>query len=83
MEQPEFAVTHEKSMVIDERLALIATFNFSEKYFTLTRDYGLMTERPKEVAEIRNASRRTGIGRRFDPARGTALLWSNRIPAAT
>ena len=31
---PSFAVTHEKSMVIDDRLAMIATFNFCEKYFT-------------------------------------------------
>jgi phosphatidylserine/phosphatidylglycerophosphate/cardiolipin synthase-like enzyme len=28
---PTFAVTHEKSMVIDDRLAMIATFNFCEK----------------------------------------------------
>ena len=28
---PAFPVTHEKSMVIDNRLALIATFNFCDK----------------------------------------------------
>src|SRR5512144_1107941 len=36
---PAFAVTHEKSIVIDDRIALIATFNLATKYFTETRDY--------------------------------------------
>src|SRR5215469_4687129 len=49
---PAFAVTHEKSMVIDERLALVATFNFAEKYLSETRDYGLVTDQPTEVAQI-------------------------------
>ena len=49
---PHFAVTHEKSMVIDGRLALIATFNFMDKYFTRTRDYGLVTEDPAVVAQV-------------------------------
>jgi len=46
---PSFAVTHEKSMLIDDRLAIIATFNYCEKYSTQTRDYGLVTDRPAEV----------------------------------
>ena len=58
---PSFAVTHEKSMLIDDRLAMIATFNFCEKYFTLTRDYAMVTERPAEVAEIRDLLR-GGLG---------------------
>jgi cardiolipin synthase A/B len=37
---PKFYVTHEKSIVVDEKEALVATFNLMEKYFTLTRDYG-------------------------------------------
>src|ERR1700722_18754295 len=37
---PKFYVTHEKSIVVDGKAALIATFNLVEKYFTLPRDYG-------------------------------------------
>jgi cardiolipin synthase len=74
---PSFAVTHEKSMLIDDRLAVISTFNFSEKYFTETRDYGLITERPTEVAEIRNCFEADWHRQPFHPASGTALLWSN------
>jgi len=74
---PGFAVTHEKSMLIDDRLAMIATFNFCEKYFTQTRDYGLLTERPTEVAEIRACFEADWDRQPFHPAPGTALLWSN------
>ena len=49
---PAFAVTHEKSMVVDGERALVATFNFSEKYFTQTRDYGIVTTDPAQVAQI-------------------------------
>ena len=49
---PAFAVTHEKSMVVDGERALVATFNFSEKYFTQTRDYGVVTTDPAQVAQI-------------------------------
>ena len=38
-----FPVTHEKSIVVDDSAALIATFNLSDKYFNETRDYGVIT----------------------------------------
>src|SRR5215208_1967709 len=49
---PNFYVTHEKSIVVDEKAALVATFNLMEKYFTLTRDYGIITDNPYHVAQI-------------------------------
>ena len=49
---PKFYVTHEKSIVVDEKAALVATFNLMEKYFTLTRDYGVFTDNPYHVAQI-------------------------------
>jgi phosphatidylserine/phosphatidylglycerophosphate/cardiolipin synthase-like enzyme len=75
---PKFAVTHEKSMVIDDRLAMIATFNFCEKYFTQTRDYGLVTGRAAEVGEIRDCFLADWERRPFRPQAASALLWSNQ-----
>ena len=49
---PKFYVTHEKSIVADDRAALVATFNLCTKYFTLTRDYGVITYDPVHVAQI-------------------------------
>jgi cardiolipin synthase len=78
---PRFAVTHEKSMVIDERIALIATFNFSDKYFSKTRDYGLVVENPAVVREV-IAGFQADWDRAPFPEVGTQqshspLLWSN------
>ena len=75
---PAFAVTHEKSMVIDDRLALVATFNFAEKYLTETRDYGLVTDQPVEVAQIRDCFIADWERKPFHPRPGSALLWSNQ-----
>jgi phosphatidylserine/phosphatidylglycerophosphate/cardiolipin synthase-like enzyme len=75
---PTFAVTHEKSMVIDDRLAMIATFNFCEKYFTLTRDYGLVTDDLAEVEQVRECFLADWDRRHFDPRPDSALLWSNQ-----
>jgi phosphatidylserine/phosphatidylglycerophosphate/cardiolipin synthase-like enzyme len=49
---PNFYVTHEKSIVVDGSAALVATFNLCEKYFTRTRDYGVITTDPQHVAQI-------------------------------
>lgn len=47
-----FPVTHEKSMVFDRQAALISTFNLCEKYFTQTRDYGVVSSSPAVVAQV-------------------------------
>jgi cardiolipin synthase A/B len=36
-------VTHEKSLVVDSTCVLVATFNLSDKNFTETRDYGVVS----------------------------------------
>ena len=48
---PAFAVTHEKSMIVDDRMVLIKTLNWAPKHFTVTRDYAVLTSDPDEVAE--------------------------------
>jgi cardiolipin synthase len=75
---PAFAVTHEKSMVIDSRVAMIATFNFGVKYFTATRDYGIVTEDPAAVAEIDACFEADWNRREFTRPETSALVWSNR-----
>ncbi|WP_216850455.1 phospholipase D-like domain-containing protein [Acidisoma sp. L85] len=73
-----FAVTHEKSMVIDGRQAMIATFNFCEKYFTLTRDYGAVTSDPHVVEQVANCFEADWARQAYTRPEGSALLWSNR-----
>jgi cardiolipin synthase A/B len=74
---PRFAVTHEKSMVVDGRTALIATFNFCDKYFSQTRDYGLIVDDPNAVREILSGFEADWQRREFTPPPESVLVWSS------
>jgi cardiolipin synthase A/B len=49
---PAFDLTHEKSMVIDDTLALVQSFNWETANLTDARDYGIFTSHKHEVDEI-------------------------------
>lgn len=74
---PKFYVTHEKSIVVDETAALIATFNLCTKYFTQTRDYGVVTQDPQRVAEVIEGFNADWEHRDWLPSGESGLLWSN------
>jgi phosphatidylserine/phosphatidylglycerophosphate/cardiolipin synthase-like enzyme len=74
---PKFYVTHEKSIVADEKVALVATFNLMEKYFTLTRDYGVITDNPDHVAQIVEVFNADWEHRDWTCSAYEGLLWSN------
>jgi phosphatidylserine/phosphatidylglycerophosphate/cardiolipin synthase-like enzyme len=74
---PKFYVTHEKSVVVDGTAALIATFNLCEKYFTLTRDYGVITYDPCHVAQIIDVFNADWEHQDWTPPAYEGLLWSN------
>jgi phosphatidylserine/phosphatidylglycerophosphate/cardiolipin synthase-like enzyme len=74
---PRFYVTHEKSIVVDEKAALVATFNLCAKYFTLTRDYGIVTDNPYHVAQIVEVFNADWEHRDWDCSAYEGLLWSN------
>lgn len=74
---PTFYVTHEKSIVVDERAALVATFNLCEKYFTRTRDYGIVITDGMQVAQIVEAFNADWEHADWEPSVYRGLLWSN------
>src|SRR6204780_5837451 len=51
---PAFDVTHEKSMVVDDKTAFVKSLNWDSENLTETRDYAITTADPHEVAEIVN-----------------------------
>ena len=73
-----FPVTHEKSMVLDRESALISTFNLSDKYFTQTRDYGVLTHAPAVVAEVIAGFEADWNRQPFKPDLEVGLVWSNQ-----
>ncbi len=74
---PKFYVTHEKSIVVDRKAAMVATYNLMEKYFTLTRDYGIITEDPVHIDQIIDVFEADWDHRDFTPEFDAGLLWSN------
>ncbi len=74
---PKFYVTHEKSIVVDGAWALVATFNLCTKYFTQTRDYGIITGHPQHVQQIIEVFDADWQHRDWVPTIYAGLLWSN------
>jgi cardiolipin synthase A/B len=72
---PVYQVTHEKSLVVDRRLALIKTLNWATKNFTKTRDYALMTADPQEVNEVSECFNADWERADFDGGMNARLIW--------
>ena len=63
--------------MVDEQAALVATFNMCVKYFTRTRDYGVITDDPLHVAQIVEVFNADWDHADWVPAAYDGLLWSN------
>jgi cardiolipin synthase A/B len=72
---PAFAVTHEKSLVIDEATAFIHSLNWATKNLTVTRDYAVVTRDSREVAEIVECFEADWNRRAFEPRPRPRLIW--------
>jgi phosphatidylserine/phosphatidylglycerophosphate/cardiolipin synthase-like enzyme len=72
---PEFTITHEKSMVIDDRVAFIKSLNWETKNLTETRDYAIITYHPHEVKEIILCFEADWHRINFDPGENMNLIW--------
>ena len=73
---PAFDITHEKSMVVDEKIAFVGSFNWTPKNVAESRDYGLITSRDREVEEIAHCFDADWRRRAFTPAGDTPLVWA-------
>jgi phosphatidylserine/phosphatidylglycerophosphate/cardiolipin synthase-like enzyme len=70
-----FEVTHEKAFAIDGATALVMSFNLTAEYFGTTRDFGILTTVPAEVAEIGAVFQADWSGRAITP-NVASLVWS-------
>ena len=71
----EFAVTHQKSMVIDNRVGFIESLNWETRDLTETRDYAVETTKRSEVAEMVRCFDADWAERPFTPETGSQLIW--------
>ena len=72
---PEFSLTHEKSMVVDDATAFVESLNWAPKNLTETRDYAVATSNAREVREIREAFEADWARQRFAPPADSHLIW--------
>lgn len=72
-----FPVTHEQSMVIDRQAALICSFPMAERYFSQTRDYGVLTRDPAVVAQVIAGFEADWNRTFFAPDLAVGLVWSS------
>jgi phosphatidylserine/phosphatidylglycerophosphate/cardiolipin synthase-like enzyme len=72
---PGYQVTHEKSLVVDRRLALVKSLNWATRNFTKTRDYALLTADPQEVNEISDCFNADWERADFDGGMNARLIW--------
>ena len=71
---PGFDVSHEKSMVIDGKVAFVKSHNWAPKNFGGTRDYAVITRDEDEVAEVTEGFEADWKRDDFD-LKGKKLIW--------
>ena len=72
---PQFDLTHEKSMVVDDETAFIMSFNWESKDLTETRDYAVVTSARHEAAEVMECFDADWERRPFTPGDHSHLIW--------
>jgi phosphatidylserine/phosphatidylglycerophosphate/cardiolipin synthase-like enzyme len=72
---PAFDLTHEKSMVIDDKTAFVKSLNWDTKNLTETRDYAVVTDNPHEVKEVLDCFEADWEREQFDPGANSHLIW--------
>jgi phosphatidylserine/phosphatidylglycerophosphate/cardiolipin synthase-like enzyme len=72
---PDFGITHEKSMVVDEETAFVQSLNWETKNVTVTRDYALVTSHKHEVDEVIAGFEADWQRKPFEPGEHAHLIW--------
>ena len=72
---PDFALTHEKSMVVDDVTAFVNSLNWTTRNLTETRDYAVVTTRGHDVSEIIECFEADWHRQAFTPRDKSDLVW--------
>jgi len=72
---PAFDLTHEKSMVVDDKSAWIMSLNWETENLTVTRDYAVVTSHAHEVNEIIECFEADWSRQAFNPGEHSHMIW--------
>jgi cardiolipin synthase A/B len=72
-----FALTHQKTLVIDHNSAAILTFNFTPRYYTSSRDFGIRDRLPNDINALEAVFGADWNAQKVTlPDSGDDLVWS-------
>ncbi len=72
---PAFALTHQKSMVIDDRIGFVESLNWEDRDLSETRDYAVVTTNALEVSEMIRCFDCDWAREPFTPDPASKLIW--------
>jgi cardiolipin synthase len=72
---PSFDVTHEKSMVVDDKAAFVQSLNWETRNLTETRDYAVVTLHQHEVNEVIECFEADWNRHDWNPGESSCLIW--------
>ena len=72
---PAFALTHQKSMVVDNETGYVESLNWEPRDLTLTRDYAIVTGHRHEVDEMVACFDADWEHQEFQPHPDSTLIW--------
>lgn len=72
---PAFALTHQKSMVIDDELGFVESLNWETRDLTETRDYAVTTSNKLEISEMVDCFDADWAKQTFVPDPKSQLIW--------
>ena len=71
-----FALTHQKTLIIDQSKIFLMTFNFVAKYYPTGRDFGIIDTDPRDVAATEVTFTADWNHQKINSAPGISLIWS-------
>ncbi|MGC8876938.1 phospholipase D-like domain-containing protein [Thermus sp.] len=74
-----FVFVHEKSLVVDRRLAWVGTMNLTGSSFGANREYALILDDPKQVAEVARVFAADWAGERLDLSKALLVFAPSRV----
>lgn len=74
--QSYFALTHQKSLVVDNSTALIMTFNLTSQYYSTSRDFGILDKSQNDIDAMETTFDNDWEGNNIAAENGDDLVWS-------
>ncbi len=71
-----FALTHQKTLIVDGNKALIMTWNLTPKYYATGREFGILTTNSADVQAIERTFTADWNDEVIAPQYGDSLVWS-------